>query len=363
MACIEGLGVVTCRSGVLIVIDTGYLNLWSHDRPPTMPEGVLDSEEATARANSFVDLRIVGPDVEQVGRLLDMSRHPLYVFDQPPDHPELQSKFEEMIRHHKLDARLERMPQRIPHRKRVDLALDRGSGAGEVQYHGVWAAVVSGVPTNQELRLFAERCSPPEESYWKRVTVACRPQVPVVSSLFVGLTGVDYARLLIGDVDALGFWQHEQSLDGLADYVFWGRDAKRAASALRAPALEPGEFGWLNVPEDIALRHGMDVEKYRDKHHLELAGDFRPHSDHWRIMTPTRKSATESASVQLDGVQICNFMTTWGDGMFEVHRDLGESGELVQIRIELEKGAHKFPLTKNEFYTKIIANIGRQSNL
>ena len=65
---IEQLGVVTTRSGVLMIIDTGYLNLWSHSRKPVMPDGVLDTDEATARANSFVDLRVVGTDAERVGQ-------------------------------------------------------------------------------------------------------------------------------------------------------------------------------------------------------------------------------------------------------------------------------------------------------
>jgi hypothetical protein len=39
----------------------------------------------------------------------------------------------------------------------------------------------------------------------------------------------------------------------------------------------------------------------------------------------------------LDGVKICNFMTTWDDGRVQVYRDLDSSGELVQIRIEMEK--------------------------
>ena len=64
---VQHLGVVTTRSGVLILIDTGYLRLWSHDRTPEMPEGVLSDEEVTARANSFVDLHIVGADAERAG--------------------------------------------------------------------------------------------------------------------------------------------------------------------------------------------------------------------------------------------------------------------------------------------------------
>lgn len=105
----------------------------------------------------------------------------------------------------------------------------------------------------------------------------------------MGLVAVDYARLLIADVDALGVWQHEESLDGMADYVFWGRDAEQAASAVNAPRLESGEFGWMDVPEDFAQEKGIAVEDYRDQHALRLAGDYRAHSHHWRVMTPTRK--------------------------------------------------------------------------
>jgi hypothetical protein len=122
----------------------------------------------------------------------------------------------------------------------------------------------------------------------------------------------------------------------MADYVFWG-DAEQVASAIDAPRLGPSEFGWIDVSEDRAQKHGLGVERYRDKHHLKLAGDYRPHSDHWRAMTPTRKSLTESSTIELAGNSVCNFMTTWGDGLFEVHRDLAESGDLVQVRVELEQ--------------------------
>ena len=53
MEVIEQIGVVTTRSGVLIVIDTGYPNLWSHNQRPVLPDGVLDSEEATAQLRDF----------------------------------------------------------------------------------------------------------------------------------------------------------------------------------------------------------------------------------------------------------------------------------------------------------------------
>jgi hypothetical protein len=146
---------------------------------------------------------------------------------------------------------------------------------------------------------------------------------------------VDYARLLVADVDALGSWRHEESLDGCADFVFWGRDAEQAARDISAPRLETDEFGWRDVPEAIAEERGLLVEEYREKQSLKFATDYRPHSHHWRVMGPTRQSATESGMTEVDGVTVCNFMTTWGDGVFDVYRNLGEAGELVRIRIEL----------------------------
>jgi len=126
---LEQIGIVTTRSGVLILIDTGYLSMWSHDRVPEMPEGLLSSEEATARANSFVDLRIVGADAERAGRSLDMSWNPFYIYDQPPTNAELRSKLDRLVNEQNLDARFEVINPRIPHRQRVDLAIEEGKGA------------------------------------------------------------------------------------------------------------------------------------------------------------------------------------------------------------------------------------------
>jgi hypothetical protein len=72
-----------------------------------MPEGVLSDEESTARANSFVDLQIVGADAERAGRLLDMSWDPSYVYDQPPVNMKLRDKLDKPVTEQRLDARFE----------------------------------------------------------------------------------------------------------------------------------------------------------------------------------------------------------------------------------------------------------------
>jgi hypothetical protein len=302
-----------------------------------MPEGVLDDEEATDRANSFVDLQILGKDAERAGRLLEMSWNPFYVFDQPPEHPELQEKLNKVVREHNLDARFEMIRPRIPHRQRLELAIKHGNGAGEVQFHGIWAVAVSGVPTEQLLRVLGQRSEPPNADKWRQIVVECRPNRELGESQMVGFVAVDYARMLIADVDVLGIWKHERSLDGLADFVFWGRDAKQIASAVRAAQIGDGEFGWIDVPIETALRRGAAVEEHRDKYGLKIAVDYRPHSHHWQVMKDVRKNhRTESSTTQVDGLVVCNFMTTWGDGFFQVFRDLDRFGELLQIRIEME---------------------------
>ncbi len=330
----EQLGFVTCPSGVLIVIDTGYLGFWSHNHPPMLPEGALENEEDTARANKSVDLHVVGTDAEQAGRMLEMSWHPLFIYDQPPDNPKLDKKLADLVSKHGLNARFEVISPRIPHRQRVNLAIQQGAGAGEILFYGVWAAVVGDVPTSVPLGVFGQRLNRQENERWERVLIDCRPQAPIARSEMVGSVGVDYARLLVADVDALGAWQHEKSLDGLADYIFWGRDAERAARALDAPRLGQDEFGWTDVREAFAQERGLAVENYREKKDLKFATDYRPHSHHWSVMKPTRESSTESGMTEVGGATVCNFMTTWGDGLFDVYRDVAESGQLVQIRIE-----------------------------
>jgi hypothetical protein len=335
MASLEQIGTVTTRSGGLIVIDTGYLGIWSHNAAPSLPAGSLDTEEQTRKANSFVDLHLVGSDAERAGQLLNMSWNPLFVYDQPPAHPELEQKLSEVVRKHHLDARFEVISPRISHRKRISQALEYGHGAGEIQFHGVWAAVVSGVPVGESLPVFGERMPPPEQYNWKRVLVRCNSQ-SITRSERIGHVGVDYARLLIADFDVLGGWHHEDSLDGLADFVFWGQDAEKAARSLNAPPLSVREFGWTNLPVESAQEHGLAVEEHKRTNNLKLATDFRPHSHHWQVMREVRTTPTESGIAEVDGVKVCNFMTTWGDGVFEVHRDLSNSDELVQVRIEFD---------------------------
>lgn len=258
------LGTVLCPSGVLLVVDPGYLKMWSHDAAPVLPDGVLSSEEATARANGAVDLQLVGRDAEQVGRTFDRSWHPLFIYDIPRDDvPELETQIAELARSEGLDARLEVLAERVSHRRRLDLALEHGRGAGEISFHGIWAAVVGDVPPGP-LRVVAEAMPPGTRDAERlhHVAIVARETAVARSEPFAHVA-VDWARLVAVDAQDVGSWR-----DG-------------------------------------------------------------------PLMEQVRASPAASGTVALGEGRACGFMTTWGDGIFEVHRDLDADGRLVQIRIDL----------------------------
>lgn len=83
------------------------------------------------------------------------------------------------------------------------------------------------------------------------------------------MAGVGWARLMFADVDALSSWQHEDSIDGLADVAFWGRDADEAARVLDAPMLGAvggdGVRGWRNLAYNDAFQRAVEVRAWKVK--------------------------------------------------------------------------------------------------
>ncbi len=329
------IGTVIAPCGSLLIIDPGYLGMWSHDRAPELPDGILPPD-VTAQANESVDVAIVGRDAESVGRQLDRQWNPHFAYDLPRESAkELATQVEKIAKAERLDARVEALRERVPHRRRADNALAHGMGAGEVQFHGVWAGVVSGVP-GRELRVVAEPMpqDDPDPGRLRRISVIASERDIARSEQFA-LVVVDWARLMLVDLDAVATWKHDEPIDGLADFAFWGRDAEVVVKQTGATELESGVFGWRDLAVDEAANRGEQVERLRQQQQLKFATDFRPHSHHYQLMQQVRASSTESGVVTLGAARACGFMTTWGDGIFELHRDLDAHGGLVQIRIEL----------------------------
>jgi hypothetical protein len=331
----ELLGEVTLPSGVLAVLDCGLLGMWSHDRPPQLPEGILDPE-TTESVNAGTDFEIVGADAEQAGRSFGRQPHPLFMYDVALSQVrELVSSFEDHVRSSSSRAELRPLGERVPHRTRLDQAAEFGQGAGEVFFYGVTGGVVGGLPRDRALPVHGARMGRGDFSEcWDYVELRLRPEFSESRLEQAGRVAVDWARILFADADALGAWKHEEPCDGLADFVFWGLNAKELASALDAPALAEGEFGWVDTPVERAAELGMQAERLRDERGLRLATDFRPHSHHYAILEHMRASPTGSGTLEVGGSQLCALFTSWGDGFFPLLR-VYEGEDLVAVRVQL----------------------------
>jgi hypothetical protein len=334
----ECLGEVTVPSGTLLVMDTGTLNLWSHDRVPLIEEGTLSSRRAEELANSASDLEIEGPDAVTAGKSFNRQWDPRFLYDIPAEGLQMmKSLFEKCLQEQGLTASLKELAVRISHRQRVDRAVEWGKGYGEVQYHGLSALATSGLPPDQTMKVYGVRMNQLDyRDRWRWVWLEVCSGLPTVKSQTVGEVAVDWARLMFADLDALGQWMHEEPLDGKADFLFWGKDSSIAATATQAPQLAEG-YGWLNLPVDEAAELGLQVGEIREQRELKFATDFRPHSHHYEVMRQVRSKPTESGVIDVGGARMCVFMTSWGDGFYPVICDFGEKGQLLRVRIELGK--------------------------
>lgn len=157
----------------------------------------------------------------------------------------------------------------------------------------------------------------------------------VTHSKKLGEAGVDFARLICMDHGALDAWKHEDSLDGLADFVFWGRDAASLARAMRAPATSEG-YGWTNLPVADADAKALEASKIKAENHWLLATDFRPHSHHFHVLAAARQNPRGAGTIEVGGAKVCLFFTSWGDGVFPIYLDLDSQDRPVQIRVQLD---------------------------
>lgn len=330
------LGTIRTTSGTIIILDFGYLNLWCHRDPPYVPDGIFSTEQ-TNICNQAIDLEIQGQDAVKAGKLFNRQWNPYYLYD-IPDYAieDVEQAFREITNTHKLDAKLTPLGARISHRDRVDRALDYGSGMGEIQIHGIGSIVVEGLPQSRDLPVYAVPMQEPTwADRWHCVIFEIREGNVPERTVKIGDIGVDHARLMISDVEALAEWEHDETLDGLADFVFWGRDADVVATKFQAPKLEDNSFGWVNIAENKALALGRQALDYKHEAELLFATDYRPHSHHYQILKQIWSSELEAGQIGLGDCRSVGFTTSWGDGIFPVYAELGKEGCIQRIRIEL----------------------------
>lgn len=337
----DALGSITCPSGRLVIVDTGYLGLWSGDAPPVADDAVLAGIGDPALRDSIrdaADLAVVGPDAEPAARSFGRQAGQ-WLYDIPAHGVAgLTAAFTEHCRDHGLDAGLERQESRVPHRERAERCAR--AGGQEFIMFGVPVVAVGGLPDDREIAVSATRRDFGRLGVRREsVTVELDAGEPV-SSRLLGHVGVDAGRLSLADAGALAEWRHDEPLDGLADVAFWGRSLDAAIADLDAsPLAKPGEegvYGWTDLPIGEAVATIETLREWTDAAPDRMLGvDVRPHSHHWQIMAKVRAAEHQAGTIEVGGADVMCFMTDWGDGFFPVYADDDADGRLARLRIVL----------------------------
>lgn len=269
------------------------------------------------RANSFADFEIVGPDAGAVAAKLNLAAvKGRFAFDMPPDGDLITERVRAGCATRGWQASVRRI-DRMPHRQRLLRLLHDDPNGVEVPFRGMWGDAVRGVPRDRALLIRGVRMdlNGPDAGRWHSVWVELTPDQPVASAE-AGYVLVDEARLMFADPAALNSWRSDESADGLADLALWGRDAPAVAQQLDAAVIESPNgrdiFGWADRPVAELLELAHRLREVRQNPDLKFAMDFRRHDDHYRLLTTARVSRTESATIEVGGMDVTGFFTTWG---------------------------------------------------
>ena len=196
------------------------------------------------------------------------------------------------------------------------------------------AIVKASVPADRELAVVGARLGRGRfADCWDHVSVVLGDG-EVHHSKKLGEAGVDFARLVCVDHTSLDQWQHDDSLDGLADVMFWGRDEKQLASAMRAPRTRDG-YGWSNLTVAAAEAKLIEAERKKAENKWLLATDFRPHSHHFHALAAARANPKGAGEIELGGSRMLLFFTSWGDGVYPIYLDTDHDDHPVRVRIQL----------------------------
>lgn len=168
---------------------------------------------------------------------------------------------------------------------------------------------------------------------WDHVTVDLADG-EVTHAKKLGSAAVDFARIVLMDHAALDHWQHDDSLDGKADVVFWGRDEVQLAQEMKAPRTKEG-YGWTNLALMDAESKVFDAECVKADKNFVLNIDYRPHSHHFQALAKARAGTTGAGVLELAGTRMMLMFTSWGDGVFPIFLDLDADDNPVRVRVQL----------------------------
>jgi hypothetical protein len=190
------------------------------------------------------------------------------------------------------------------------------------------------VPADRPLRVVGERVGAGRFSdCWDHVAIVLGDG-DATHWKKLGKAAVDFARLVCMDFAALDHWQHEDSLDGKADFVFWGRDDQVLARVMGAPRHREG-YGWIDLSVADAEAKADIAARKKSENGWQFAMDVRPHSHHFHALAAARANPVGAGTLELAGSKLLLFFTSWGDGVFPIFLDLDDADRPVRVRIQL----------------------------
>src|SRR5439155_20765544 len=158
-----------------------------------------------------------------------------------------------------------------------------------VVYNGLWAVAVAGLPTDRPLPVVATPMPCGElTGRWRTIDVLVDPTAETASTEAVEGVMVDHGQLMCVALDALGQFRMWESLDGLADFVFWGTDAADLATKVGAPRLTDREFGWTDLSMADIDAHAQRTQQLIAEQKLRVGVDYRPHGNLERLNAQIR---------------------------------------------------------------------------
>lgn len=330
-ASLFSLGSIRLESGRLICIDLAAVRLWQHAAPPVLPSAWADPQSVQA-SRAAQEYRLEGPQAVEIAEQLGWPHCRGILFDVTPELvQQLQAQLAAIAAE---SVSLVPLPDRITHRQRVELAVESASGAGEIFFHTAQAFVLGDLPTQQSLRIAAQRCAEPDFAQrWQRVEVALPTEGEEAESQLLGTVAAATGTLLLLDVEALPDWEQEHSADGKADLLCWGPDIEPLAQAAAIPEIEEGQFGWLDLPLAQIEETAKSVQQMAAEHSWRFSSEVLTHTH--PFLLKRFLAASGWAEFEIGGTQAFAFETTWGDGSFEIYRDSDASGQPIALRLEL----------------------------
>lgn len=200
------------------------------------------------------------------------------------------------------------------------------------------AIVKAAVPTTGPLRVVGTRVGTGRfTDCWDNVSVVL-DDGEVARSKKLGEAGVDFARLLLIDHAALDHWQHEDSLDGKADFVFWGKDEQILAQITGAKRMPEG-YGWTDLSVADAEAKWELADRKKAENSWKLAIELRPHTHHFHALAAARANPNGAGTLDLAGTTLMLLFTSWGDGVFPIYLDFDADEHPIRVRIQLATAA------------------------